>query len=195
MGGKRKHSMYYNPRIIDKTIHLFRNPFDNIVSRFHLETHRALRSENGKFVRKYPNNRDGFRKWCREYDSSLNKRRRTSNTVHKFLKGIALDGVLCYLEFFKYVHWHNNAFHVSERLNIPSLTIHYEEYHQDYNATEEHILKFLNLEKKYEGNAFHMSNYDEYFTLEDKKNITEFIYAIASSKTLAQLNSNYLSTY
>ena len=118
--GKHGHSSYYHPRIVDKAIHLFRNPFDNIVSRFHLETHRALKSENGKFVRKYPNNREGFRNWCRQYDYSLNKK---SRALHKFLKGIALEGVLCYLEFFKYVHWHNNAFHMIEKLNIPSLTL------------------------------------------------------------------------
>lgn len=118
-------------------------------------------------------------------------KKKKSRSLHKFLKGIALEGVLCYLEFFKYVHWHNNAFHMIEKLNLPSLILHYEEYDQDYNATEENILKFLNLEKKYEGKEFHMSNYDEYFTLEDKKNITEFIIAISSSQTLAQLNSRY----
>merc|ERR1711862_185994 len=78
-------------------------------------------------------------------------------------------------------HWHNNAFHVSEILNIPSLILHYEEYNHDYNTTETNILKFLDVEKKQIGNPFHMSNYDEYFTLEEKNNITEFIYDIMSN--------------
>jgi len=191
---KPKTSTYYDPRIVDKTIHLFRNPFDNIVSRFHLEQHKAMAKEKGEWVQKFPNSRDGFRKWCREYDNSLVERK-TNRIIHSFLKDIALDGVLCYMEFYKYVHWHNNAFHVSEKLNIPSLIVHYEEYNHDYNATERNILEFLNLEKKIEGNQFHMSNYDEYFTWEEKKNITEFVYAIASSQTLDQLNSHYFSSY
>jgi hypothetical protein len=63
----------YNVSLVKKAIHIFRNPLDNVVARFHLLT----RSKRNFYFRKvnntrikftYQNNKRGFDLWCRNMD-------------------------------------------------------------------------------------------------------------------------------
>lgn len=50
-------SHIYDPALLQKAIHLVRNPVDNAVSNFHLAAAR-------QGFKEYENNMKGFRKWC-----------------------------------------------------------------------------------------------------------------------------------
>ena len=54
----------YDPKIVKRAVHLFRNPFDNVVGRFHLEWKSKNKVGNTKYVKKYPYSKEGFKKWC-----------------------------------------------------------------------------------------------------------------------------------
>lgn len=53
----------YKPDKLTKAIHLVRDPFDNIVSRYHLE-----RQLPGRLAASYPRTREGFREYCKAID-------------------------------------------------------------------------------------------------------------------------------
>ena len=58
----------YDPKIVQRAIHLIRNPFNNIVSNFHLEQHKKAKMGRSDWLKKYPSSVKGFREWCRFLD-------------------------------------------------------------------------------------------------------------------------------
>lgn len=42
---------------------------------------------------------------------------------------------MCHDEVVPYVQWHNRAFEMCERLGIPTLVFHYEDYQENFNVT------------------------------------------------------------
>jgi hypothetical protein len=50
----------YDPKIVKRAVHLFRNPFDNVVGRFHLEWKNKQKTGNTKYVEKYPYSKEGM---------------------------------------------------------------------------------------------------------------------------------------
>jgi hypothetical protein len=63
-GRRSRQYALYSPNRVTKAIHLFRNPFDNVVSRFHLERERADRT-----AKNFSANREGFRQYCASIDA------------------------------------------------------------------------------------------------------------------------------
>ena len=59
----------YNPKIAQRAIHLIRNPFNNLVSNFHLERHNKAKKGRTDWLQNHPNDVDGFRHWCRYLDA------------------------------------------------------------------------------------------------------------------------------
>lgn len=59
-----KKRISYDPSFVKKAIHIARDPFDNIVSNFHLEYHEKKKESNQHWLQTYSNDRNGFRKWC-----------------------------------------------------------------------------------------------------------------------------------
>ena len=95
-------SVRYSPELVKKVVHIFRNPLDNIVARFHLD--RKIRArKKSDWLDRYPNDKEGFNMWCdllntnssgtfssRWFDSSLKE---------------AMKNVPCLTEFYRYVQW------------------------------------------------------------------------------------------
>ena len=54
----------YDPSIVSKAMHLIRDPFDNIVSRFHLKRNAMTHAGDMEWLAKYSNSREGFRDFC-----------------------------------------------------------------------------------------------------------------------------------
>ena len=52
-------------------------------------------------------------------------------------------------DFFRYVNWHNNAFHVQKNMILSSLLLYYEDYEEEgkWNQSMDQILHFLNQTK------------------------------------------------
>ena len=126
----------YDGTIVDRAVHLFRNPFDNLVGRFHLSQKRQGTS--------YSNDGDGLMQWCRAFDAhARDDELRSGHIPQKFMD------TPCHGEWFRYVHWHNRAHDVTKKYKIPVHVLHYEDYSRDYNRTVEKLFKFLELETEY----------------------------------------------
>merc|ERR1712008_27535 len=126
--------------------------------------------------------------------------KRSMNTTNSFLQDILFPNtdILCHSEFFKYTQWHNNAFSISSGLNIHTHIVHYEDYNIDtYNNRSNHValdnlLDFLELKKKAFPPKFKMKSYEEYFEMEDRIKIANFIRELSSNETIEQVE-RYLS--
>ncbi|KAL7450872.1 hypothetical protein ACHAWC_002728, partial [Mediolabrus comicus] len=54
----------YNKELVKRAVHLIRDPFDNIVSRFHLHYDYLVEMNQTDQLGAYPRSREGFRKFC-----------------------------------------------------------------------------------------------------------------------------------
>jgi hypothetical protein len=129
----------YTPKeSIKRAVHLIRDPFDNVVARFHL--HRKKFSK--QLLDKYPNTLEGFRDYC---NNDLGKKYRTKETSFLPFKDIygSIKNVPCHSDFFRYIQWHNLAFETTARQNLSSMIIHYERYTDNFNKTKDDLLQFL----------------------------------------------------
>ena len=182
-GGNNQYSTYPADRVT-KAVHLLRNPFDNVVSRFHLEN---------KKNQKYASDKHGFLKYCLSidylYTESETKYMHFGN--NKILSD--LWQVPCHADFLRYVEWHNLAFYVTRDLALDELVVHYEDYnnHRDndtssFNATVDALLDFLHLPRRAEPTPFapaQQHSYDDYFTAEERRIVFAALRYAASRET------------
>lgn len=96
-----KQSVWYKPDLVKKVVHITRDPFDNVVARFHLDRY----GKEDSWLEEYPANKLGFQKWCKVLDDD-NMMLMKNKFVDKDLKN-ALTSIPCRAEFFRYVQWHN----------------------------------------------------------------------------------------
>jgi len=176
----------YDIGLVSSAIHLFRDPFDNLVSRFHFARKRY--KKDPEWLEKYPKDSTGFREWCEdirvkygEYDELY------------FPEDImnATNGVPCYADFFRYIQWHNHAWSIIRKLDIPVLILHYEEYQSKFDVSISRILDFLDLPQRSIPEKFHLSNYSDHFSSEERMAATTFMKKIASNDTMNSI-SRYL---
>mmetsp|Transcript_15672 Transcript_15672/g.18206 ORF Transcript_15672/g.18206 Transcript_15672/m.18206 type:complete len:403 (-) Transcript_15672:131-1339(-) len=157
-GSRRNHSLtlgkeivWYDPEIVERVIHLIRNPFDNLVSNFHLVHHEeAKKSKNNNeksknWLNTYPNDMHGFRKWC------LDENRKHAEEEKELLSSEIVDifernNIPCHAHFYRYAKWHDFAIAVTHELKLPALVIVYEEYGDKFNMTATKIFDFLEME-------------------------------------------------
>jgi hypothetical protein len=178
--GGGKNSEPYPFDRVQKAVHLIRNPFDNIVSRFHLKikTGRAMSKDSS---------REAFRNFCFEDNQNANDNATLEMLLSKEQFDI-LEIVPCGAEFFKYVHWHNHAFETCNRLGIETLLIHYDWYESNFSQTTSALLDFLGLKKKSEPAPFTPGKvYNEHFTEEEKTAVRTVLQSLASSETWAEI--------
>jgi len=129
----------YTPKeSIKRAVHLIRDPFDNVVARFHL--HRKKFSK--QLLDKYPNTLEGFRDYC---NNDLGKKYRAKETSFLPFKDIygSIKNVSCHSDFFRYIQWHNLAFETTAKQNLSTMIIHYERYTDNFNKTKDDLLQFL----------------------------------------------------
>lgn len=96
-------SVRYGPDLVKKVVHIFRNPLDNIVARFHLD--RKIRArKNPRWLDDYPNNQQGFSLWCDSLNMNSSQAIFSSRWFDSSLKE-AMRDVPCVTEFYRYVQW------------------------------------------------------------------------------------------
>lgn len=177
----------YDPLFIKKSIHLMRNPFDNIVSRFHLAWNHESKAANSKWLEANPRSAKGFQNWCRDLDGMFESEEKQS-----FYKDIPyLDQIPCHAEFFRYTQWHNRAFQVTEKMDIPTLIIHYEDYDDDINQTISRIASFLEIDIVSSPPEYHRSDYNNYFSAEQREYALRMVNAFATRTTWKELMNAY----
>lgn len=186
---KRQH-VTYNPAVVEKAIHLVRNPFNNLVSRFHHEQKENPKQGKTRWVDRYSNDVTGFKRWCADEDTISE---RTSDeslanwTSYGYPEDIAkyFRGIPCHAEFVRYVHWHLTAIRVVEMLEIPVLFIYYEDYRKGVSDATNRILSFLNLDRV--GTKlpdFHSNkDYSQYFTDEERANASDLMKRLVAAKS------------
>jgi hypothetical protein len=138
----------YSAKVVKKTVHLIRSPFDNLIARLHLAVKLRKRkgwNETALLDQFSQSSREGYLAWCNYVDSrhakDLKKTKRISSNVKALMKGLP-----CHSDWFRYVQWHNRAIQVTtEQLQIPVHYLFYEDYSTNYNETVHGLLEFLNL--------------------------------------------------
>lgn len=143
----------YNATAVKKIVHLFRNPYDNIVSRMHLGTKkRAAEGWPAARLLQFSNSKEGILSWCAHVDAAFGKN--ASLVPHSVsVQGTPTD-VPCYSEIFRYVQWHNLAFQMIETYSVPFHNIFYEDYETHYDDNVGNLLKFLELERTHDNKPF-----------------------------------------
>ena len=183
--GLEKKTTTYNRSLVKKAIHIFRHPLDNVVARFHLEYNVQAMKGNKQYAEVFPKNSTGFQRWC-----ALDNRNHgllKSRFVEKPLRGI-LSKAPCMNEFFRYAHWHNNAFAMSSWMDLPTMLLHYHEYSTDFEGTRNRVLDFLGLPLVGHGIEFHSGKiYRSYYSVEQKKAIQALLRELASAETWGQI--------
>ncbi len=154
----------YDKNMVHKAVHLIRDPFDNVVSRFHHEIGKWKRLNRTKFVTKFPRSKEGFRSFCTKIRNHFSAEERSSKYFYAFFKEFK-HHVPCYFDFFRYIQWHNLAFATTWDLGIPTLTLHYENYTTNFMETKNQLLRFLDQEDNNPPpDFFPGKTYRDYFT-------------------------------
>ena len=169
----------YDSKIVKKSIHLIRDPFDNVVSRFHLSVKRH--QNDPMWLENHPQNVTGFRKWCDTLSWKYNEQ------LNTYITKEVLDSaknVPCNADFFRYIKWHNHALTVIENLKLPVHTLYYEDYKNDFNETLSGVLSFLELPNIGKPDPFIFRSYFDYFSSDERVAACNFMKRLASNATL-----------
>lgn len=178
--GKESH-VKYNASVVERAVHLFLHPFANVLNRF-----------NGANSKTYPKTKEGFSRWCHDYDDMYMARLRKKSPELIPLH-VLNSNVPCAIEFYKWTSWHNHAMSVSQQLGFPVHVVHAEDFSatHDYDRSIERLLEFLNLEKHTSGYSFETATFTSYFNTTDSRNAILFIKHYASDELWAQLSARY----
>jgi hypothetical protein len=156
-------STYDETDRLTKAIHIIRDPFDNIVSRYHYE-----REIPGRIAAQYLKTRNGFRDYCKVTDD-LHK---ISEKRMLFLDDNLLDlmkDVPCHADFFRYIEWHNLAFVTTRDLELNTYVLHFDWYATRFKQTLNEMLSFLDIPMHENGQLVTFKkgkSYHDYFTVD-----------------------------
>lgn len=173
----------FDEALIGSFVHLFRDPFDNIISRWHNHM-KAAKWKYPDEVGKWNTTASGFQAFCRERDEY--HRKHEAPYLPQALVN-ASEGVPCKTDFVRYIQWHNHAFTMTENLNKPVHILHYVDYRDDYNVTILKLLSFLELPFAADGDDFQWRDYADYFTPEQRNATKYFIKKFAYPEFLHEL--------
>ena len=169
----------YPPTRVAKAIHLMRDPFDNVVARFHLH-----RNSHNQTAIKFPATKDGFREFCQQLDRDFVSEERNSVVFKNHFFDILKD-VPCRADFVRYVEWHNMAWITTRDLNLDILPLHYDWYTNRFNETAAEILDFLRLKANAAQpmKAFVPGKvYRDYFTPDERLAVKKAVRIMASKE-------------
>ena len=141
---KVKHDFFvYEYSDVDRAVHLFRAPFDNMVSRYHLMVHSYTRHNRTDLIARYTYDAVGYNNFCSDI-TDVDKERSDSHVDPDALR--LIEDIPCHFDLFRYIQWHDLAFIITDDyLTIPTHILHYEDYSTDFNATLQGLLDFLEL--------------------------------------------------
>ncbi len=177
----------YSPDIVSRAVHIFRDPFDNIVSRFHLHREIFSRSNQTGLVVRHPKTKTGFRSYCKY----LGDDRFYKEHLDLFDEGI--KDIPCLSDFFRYIQWHNLAFTTTEDLRLSTLIIHYEDFLTNFDQTKDALLEFLDQDEIRDAPPFETGkSYREYYTKEEIQAVSRMFSKLASQKTWDQISHYFV---
>lgn len=169
---------------IGKLVHLIRDPFSNIVSRFH--EFRVVNSE-------YTDDAAGFQKYCSDMDSDqeLSEMEAMTSLISDEIK-LLLKNVPCHAEFYRYIAWHNHVTEMSWNWDYPTLNVFYEDLNSPQSRSQQAaaLANFLetpmvDINKASEGLI--VMNYRNYFTQAHQAAIETLTRTMALTRTMILL--------
>lgn len=180
-GEQKTVNVAYSSKLVYKAIHLIRDPYDNIVSRFHLERHRMEKEKDKEALSLYPDSQEGFRRFCQDQDDKF----LSEVEVSWLAENEGMRNVLCRDDFYRYVLWHNLAFTTTKDiLKLPTYILHYEDYSDSFDMTVSKLLSFLDLKQAGEPYPFKKGHtYEDYFSQEERKAVKEAMKASSIPET------------
>jgi hypothetical protein len=179
-----KELVQYDVELVQRAVHLIRSPFDNVVSRFHLESHEF----DDEKRQDYPNSRDGFRNFCFHLNTIYEEEEKSSRLVDPKVWQLMKD-VPCRDDFFRFAQWHNLAFVTTQSLGIPTLVVHYESYETNYSETATKMVEFLHLPLRGELIGFFKGKeYIDYFSPAEQQNVSKAMKIMSLSSTWDQIS-------
>jgi hypothetical protein len=192
--GNENNPCNYDLKLVKKNIHLVRNPFDNVVARFHnsFKTYKEGEpfKQDSKNSGVYEKSLNGFLSYCSWHNVEYSSKHTDAFLVDPKHEALAKK-VPCVAEFFKYVTWHNLAFETIKKMGVPSMILYYEDY--NYEETLPNLLSFLEAEEVSEAPAFFWHDYPEYYGEEARSAAMTLMKSWASKDTLG-LISRYLDS-
>lgn len=181
--------VHYDASLVTKAVHLYRNIFHNIVSRFHLERKHGVQANKKSYIEKYTNDPAGFQRWCKD----LNKQYGPSKEAppqHVLQDDVVqlMKDVPCHGEVYKYTQWHNMANAITTQSMKSTLVLHYENYEAKWNETAGRILDFLHLDMEGTQKPFSARHdYDPYFTASQRNATRMLVERLATEPVWKQL--------
>jgi len=178
---------------ISKVIHLIRDPFSNIVSRFHS----YLFEKNAKHAaHELPNlspsnrNAEGFKVWCRaiDTDATLSELEQESTLIPREIKEL-MEQVPCHSEFYKYVSWHNHVVEMAWNEDYPSLNVFYEDYATETEQRQQAIKMSEFLDEpivdidKVLSESLVVRSYRDHYTVNERLNAEKLVKALSLRNT------------
>lgn len=138
----------YSKQLINRAVHLFRSPFDNLVARMHLGIKR--RKDDFKWTEEqlapFTDDLAGMKAWCKHADSILQgdmaELMRARNVPRQVWENLP-----CHTDWFRYVMWHNKAIEYLDSLGIPVHVLYYEDYTTRYDDAVKDLFEFLHLQQ------------------------------------------------
>ena len=172
----------YSKELLGRAVHVIRDPFDNIVSRFHLTYKHFGKTGQTDKLELYPRSRDGFRSFCDDMDQQFYQEELATEAYRDVLN--IMTSVPCHADFFRYIQWHNLAFETTADLAIPTMVIHYENYTNNFDETKDRLLEFLGQEATHDPPEFETGKtYREYFTEQEIEAVSTMFSRLVSDKT------------
>ena len=183
---RRRVDVEYPPERVAKAIHLIRNPFHNVIARYHLEHRHQNYKNQTEWLEKHGNDKEGLQKYCRDLDRAYRKQ------DEEYFGKDKVPEAPCHGEFYKWTQWHNLVHQSLESIEslheVPILTVYYEDYSAKFNATVDRILDFLELEHVGVLREFSArSDYGGYFTEEQERTIRDLVKSVATERTWKQV--------
>ena len=137
----------YDDDVVQRAIHLTRNPFDNIVARLHLDLRKwETKGDRDGKIWNFTSDREGLKAWCAHMDEKSRRGEEDFRLIDSELIDME-NGLPCHAEFFRYIQWHNQAIEVTRKLKLPVLYLFYENYTNNFDETVSNVLDFLNMER------------------------------------------------
>jgi len=168
-------------------IHLIRNPFTNIVARYHLER-RHLVQKNPALELQLPNNATGFQRWCRYLDEAYGENE--AEVLPEKIVSLMKD-VPCRAEFFKYAQWHSRLVDVLPQLG-KTLTVHYSDYEMRFNETVSSIMDFLQQQVTQPIRPFRpLPTYSDHYTDAQRKAARKLVKVVSSSEVWSMIRQYF----
>lgn len=180
-----KQKAEYSSTIPVKIVHLLRNPFDNLVSRLHLEIKKRPEFSNLTDDDRHSllSSKEGFLSWCVYVDTKFEKEEKHTNLFSEDLKQIFKE-LPCHADWFRYIQWHNYAISMIDDLDIPTHTMYYEDYDTKYNVTVDTLFNFLSLERINNPLDFIAGkSYHSFFTKENFQAAIRLVQTLATPKS------------